>query len=494
MSKILAPILALIATALASQSGAAAGGEALEARLDKALESPALKKAKVGVHIVEVATGDVVYERNAAMPLNPASAVKLVTTAAALDLMGPDHRFVTRALGSRPEGGVVHGDIILEGGGDPALMSDDLWRLAHLVSATGVTTVTGGVRVDHSRFDGDHTPPHFNTKKSDHAYRAQVCAAAIDYATLQVRVHPGDKAGQPARVQVDPPGAPAKLDSKVMTKAGKSRLMVSSVSVGGVDRVTARGSVPPGTRLRTVLRRTAHPAKVAGSAFKAMLAKEGVTVAGDVTVGPAPAGVRVLAIHRSRALGHIVGDLNKWSNNFMAEMLLKGLAAHPKASGASSAAGIKRVSAFLTKLGVPADQHTLSNGSGLYDANRISAQALTTVLVAMHRRPDQAPEFVSALAVGGREGTLHARLKEPGLRGRVRAKTGTLARTASLAGYVRSVGGRTYAFAFMGNDVGGVSATRSAADRMARVLASIRGPEPPSAAAGASAARPATLP
>ena len=159
---------------------AAAGDVSLRAALKRALKDKPVKGAKIGIHVVDLRTGDTVFEHEPDSLTNPASSVKLITTAAALDHFGPDHTFLTDVLAPVPKDGVVNGDVVLRGSGDPGLRTAHLWRLAHLVAAAGVKKVTGGVVLDHGLFDGQHTPPHFDDKDSDHAYRAQICAAGID--------------------------------------------------------------------------------------------------------------------------------------------------------------------------------------------------------------------------------------------------------------------------------------------------------------------------
>lgn len=460
---------------VAGPAPAAAGG-GLPSALDRALAVPGLSDAGVGVHVVDVGSGQTVYERNADRRFNPASGIKLITTAAALDVLGPDHVFVTRALAAAaPSGGVVAGDIALEGGGDPTLTTGDLWRLARLVRASGVTEVTGGVVLDGAWFDGDKTPPRFDKKDTDHAYRAYVGAAATDFGTLQVRVAPGAAPGAPVAVTVDPPGAPVTIDNTATTAAGHSRLVVSTVPLPGQDRVVVRGSLPPDGRLRSVLRRTEFPDEVAAHAFRALLVAQGVKVHGSAAVSARPVVTDAwleLGRHASDPLCQVIAPLNQWSNNFMAEMLLKGIGAKAGGRPGSAAKGAQAVGEFLARLGVPKEAFTITNGSGLYDANEVTPRAMTAVLTSMWRRPDVGLEYAASLAVGGRHGTLQSRLQRPpSLVGRVRAKTGTLAGAVSLSGYAFPDEGGPYAFVVLMNGLKGLSAGRQAADRIAQALA-----------------------
>ena len=470
MSKLLA---AAVLVALPVVPGeAAAGTGALGQALGRVLASSRLPGAKVGVHVIDLATGGTVFEHEPGLRANPASGVKLVTTAAALDHFGPDHRFFTEVL-ARPHGpdGLLDGDIVLRGAGDPSLGTKDLWRLAHLIAAAGYRKVTGGVVVDHGLFDGRHTPPRFETAKTDHPYRAQVCAAAIDWATLQVHVHSSDAVGRPPRVTVDPPGAPVELDNGATVKPGPSRLVVGTVPLADRDKVVVRGTVPPDHALRTVLRRTEFPGMVTGAAFAELLRREGVEMAKAPRFGSAPEGARRVAGHESVPLAQIVAHLNQWSNNFMAEMLLLDLGASVQGGPGSFENGVRAVARFLKRVGVAKEDYEYGNGSGLYDANRFAPRAMTRVLASIWRRADLWPEYVASLAVGGRSGTLQRRLRDRSLAGRIRAKTGTLAHAVSLSGYARSAAGNDFAFSVLISEVNGIGAARRLADDVARTLA-----------------------
>ena len=491
MSRIL-PIPAATLVALLAHLCVAAPALArpdLSAAIQAALDAQPPAGGVVGVHVVDLSTGQTVFGRNADRRFNPASGVKLVTTAAALDLFGPDHTFTTRVLVRQaPVDGVVQGDLVLVGGGDPALMTPDLWHLAHSVRAHGINRIQGDLILDASWFDDDKVPPNFDKKDTDHAYRAYVGACATNYGTLQVHVRPAASDGAPLVVVVDPPGAAQEvlLDSGGVTKAGRDRLIVGTLPLSGQDKVVVRGSLPPDGKLRTVLRRTEFPDQIALRAFQTLLRGEGVTVSGKLRVTHAaalapkdakepPARLLELGRHDSLPLPQLIGRLNQWSNNFMAEMLLKNIGAQANGRhGGSSARGAEAVTAFLLGIGVPSEAFTYGNGSGLYDTNLITPRALTTVLSTMHGRPDLSQEYVASLAVGGRAGTLQSRLRHPkeALAGRVRAKTGTLQAAISLSGYAFPPGDRgPYAFSILMNGLAGVAVARRSADRVATVLA-----------------------
>ncbi len=496
MSRILPAAIALLVAQLVQlwlPAPCLAGGS-LKAAIQQALDTKPPAGAVIGVHVVDLSTGKTVYGRNADRRFNPASGVKLVTTAAALDLFGPEHTFVTRVMVQKPPvNGVVEGDLVLVGGGDPALMTRDLWRLAHLVRAHGIKRVRGDLVLDASWFDDNKVPPKFDKKDSDHAYRAYVGACASDYGTLQVRVRPGAAAGAPLLVVVDPPGAgkQVQLDNRGVTKAGRNRLVVGTVPLPGQDKVVVRGSLPPDGKLRTVLRRTDFPDETAIRAFHTLLASEGIKVSGKIRVTHSPAltsgkgkgagkgktSPRPLELgrHPSLPLPQLIGRLNQWSNNFMAEMLLKNIGARSNGRrGGSSAKGAEAVTKFLVGIGVPNKAFLYGNGSGLYDSNQFTPRALTTVLATMHGRADVSQEYVASLAVGGRPGTLQSRLRHPkdALAGRVRAKTGTLQGAISLSGYAFPPGDRgPYAFSILMNNLRGVATGRRNADGVAKVLA-----------------------
>jgi D-alanyl-D-alanine carboxypeptidase/D-alanyl-D-alanine-endopeptidase (penicillin-binding protein 4) len=225
------------------------------------------------------------------------------------------------------------------------------------------------------------------------------------------------------------------------------------------------GAVAEKDRPMSFTRRVDNPTLLAGYALRALLTASGIVVAGDVK----PGGDQVktlLAMHRSRPLSSLLYELGKSSDNFYAEMVLKTLGAEKQARPGKSADGAELVARFLRDIGALEDGTVIKNGSGLYDANRVSALGTVKLLRAAYRDPAIGTEYIAQLAVGGVDGTLHKRFRELRDHRVIRAKTGTLEATVALSGYVLAPPGKSpITFAILVNDVAGkVSGARAAVD------------------------------
>lgn len=407
------------------------------------------QKVRLGASVLEAATGRVLAESAPDDLLNPASNQKILTMAAALDRLGPAHRFVTRLH----EG--IAGDpstLVLRGDGDPELSLAGLLELLEQVLARGRASV-GDIIVDQSAFDASWEPPRYQSHPKEWAaYRAPVSAVAVDGNRVVMHVEAA-RQGQRAHVWFEPPGL-VEVRGSVTTAArtGPSAVRLSLTPKGDLLEAAVGGTVPEGAAPQSFARRIASPERAPGHVLSALFARRGVTVAGKVKSGaPEVQGARVSL--ESRPLAELIRAMGKQSDNFVAEMLLKALGARATGQPGSSQAGAAAVGSFLRRLG-PLDPKTrLENGSGLYDANRVSAALLTRVLGAALGDPRIGPELLPALAIGGVDGTLVRRFRAQAKRRSIRAKTGTLSGVTALSGYVLRPDG-PIAFSFLVNGAG----------------------------------------
>lgn len=425
----------------------------LEGQIDAALAEPFLATAQVGVAVVDLASGETLYRRNEELPLNPASNVKLVTTAAALGLLGPAHRYSTRLYHERDglEGSTVNGDVYLRGGGDPALVTEDLWSLAMDLRARGIHKITGGIVVDASRFDHDELPPGFDQKDELAAYRAPSGAASVNFNTFELRVRPGLAADAAAFAAISPPVPGLVLVNEAKTIAGQSdRLHVDVDVEKKFTKVTLRGSIGVEAGAQSYRYPVSDPSRYAGEVFAFVLKQNGIRLGrSKPKTGAVPNDAALLGVHHSEPLSVLIRSVNKHSNNFMAEQILKGLGA--AGAPATFAGSLARVREFLGEIGVPATGLRLGNGSGLYDTNRISAGQFTTMLAAVHHDYRVSADYVASLAIMGVDGTTRTRLENSDARGFVRAKTGTLDGVYCLSGYAGAPNRAPIAFSILFN-------------------------------------------
>jgi D-alanyl-D-alanine carboxypeptidase/D-alanyl-D-alanine-endopeptidase (penicillin-binding protein 4) len=459
----------------------------LKARLDELFGAPWLSKSKVSILVVESDTGRPVYARADKTLLNAASNVKLVTSAAALALLGPEYRWKTTATVAGPAqgpplpaDGELAGDLFIRGFGDPTLTAEDLGAMVADLIALGLHKVRGGVVVDETFFDGVHVGPAYDQKKESYASRAPSSATSLNGNVVGVTIVPAAQAGAPARVVIEPPSPYFTLGGRVVTAAdGPAAPTVDTVEdSGGRTRIVVSGRVRLGTDPRTFYRRVVEPPLFLGSTLKQMLEKHGIAVEKPVRVAAAPVqGMRILSAHESPPLGVVVHDLNKRSNNFAAEQVIRTLGAEIIGRPGTWDKGIEAVSRYLTTAGLRRGGYQMTNGSGLYDSNRFSAEQIVAVLRAALRDFRISAEFMSSLAVAGTDGTIAHRMGSSLAERYVRAKTGTLAGTSCLSGLAGSPGNIPLIFSFLMNDLGNPTEARRTQDRAAELLvAYLEGP------------------
>ena len=378
LSRTMRTLLVSITISLLLAASATAARLPLPTRLAHALEGPSLTASSSGAIAIDLASGGVVFERNADTPLAPASNEKLPVTFAALRTLGPAYRFPTEVVGrGQLVGGTWQGDLYVKGYGDPSLTSGGLARLAAALERQGIRHVSGRVLGDESWFDARRTAPGWKA-----SFFVNEC----------------------------------------------SPLSALVVDRGVYDNHIAM-----------------RPAVAAAGRFRQVLRRHGITT-GMVSVGKAPDTAVPLARIASAPLQQIVTFMDRQSDNFTAEMLLKQLGAM-QGTGGTSAAGAAVVVDALRQAAVPLTGVRIVDGSGLSLDDRITVRALSALLVGAWSDPSMRPVLWGALPVAGISGTLRNRLQTAPARGAVRAKTGTTNEASALSGYVRS----RYAFAVLEN-------------------------------------------
>jgi serine-type D-Ala-D-Ala carboxypeptidase/endopeptidase (penicillin-binding protein 4) len=409
------------------------------------------QRGKLGVVFVELGSGRVLASSGADLPLNPASNAKIFTIAAALARLGPEYRFVTSVHG-RIQGGLAP-RLVLRGHGDPSLGSSDLAALARELSRLGLRRVEGDILVDQSRFDDRFVPPGFEQQPDEWAaFRAPVSAVAVDRNALTLHVVPSRR-GTPARAWVEPPGF-VELSGSVATAPPGSgqRVALSLRAEAGKLRAELGGTIAEGLPRAALRRRVDDPRTLAGHVLAHFLRQEGVELAGGVSEGGANER-GLIARHVSLPLATMIHELGKRSDNFYAEMLLKALGAEASGGAGTSAAGAAAIGEWLKSAGAFEPGTRITNGSGLFDTNRVSAGSIGRALAQAFGDPRIGAELVSGLAVGGVDGTLRSRFRAHAHSRAIRAKTGSLRRSVALSGYLLAPSRPPVAFSIVVNDV-----------------------------------------
>jgi D-alanyl-D-alanine carboxypeptidase/D-alanyl-D-alanine-endopeptidase (penicillin-binding protein 4) len=395
-----AAVAAAVLSALVVPATAAAS---LQSSLERALHVPYVSLAATGAVAIDLATGQTVYAKNAALPLIPASNEKLAVTYAALTALGPAFTIETDVLGEgRQVGTTWHGDLVLKGYGDPTLSSADLTVLARQIRAAGIVRVTGRIVADESWFDTRRTA--LGWKPSFYIFESPPLSALI-------------------------------------------------VDRGRYGRYTSH-----------------DPAIAAAQLFRAALVRANVEIGPKAVHGTADADAVPLAAVDSPTLDAIVRWMDRVSDNFVAEMLVKELGAVQAGIG-TTAAGVGVITGLLAQAGVPLAGVRLVDGSGLSLLDRLTPNALVGLLSIMWQDMEVRLDLLTSLPIAGRTGTLDRRMRSGPAAGLVRAKTGTTSNASALSGYV----GDRYVFSVLQNGYP-VSSTwaRVAQDRFAAALAAAK--------------------
>ncbi len=425
---------------------------------------------EVSFVIQEASSGRRIFEHLAQRPRNPASNMKLLTAAVALDKLGAEFTFLTGLHGQR-EGAHVPRLTVL-GLGDPSLTTADLMQMAYDLYLLGIRSV-GEVAIDGSYFDSQALPPAFEQQpKETAAFRAPVSAFAVNHNAFLLQIFPSTSGGH-ARAALD--GASYfQIDNQLKTKPTTQPNVIAVESTSGGKRtLKLRGAVPPGEGSIGFRRRVDDPLIYGGHVVVDALRRIGIRSSSNVVRTKRSSTDPLLVRHRSEPLAIILSDLGKHSDNFVAEQLTKVVAAESGSAPGSTQLGTRIMLKWLSQSGANVNGCRIVNGSGLYEGNLVTAAALSQLLRYVYSRADLRPEYLAHLAVSGRDGTLARRLKDLPRPRQVRAKTGTLDDAIALSGYMfgrRS--DQVVTFSFLANGVKGQQwKARDLADRLLRMLA-----------------------
>jgi D-alanyl-D-alanine carboxypeptidase/D-alanyl-D-alanine-endopeptidase (penicillin-binding protein 4) len=434
----------------------AADREALKKTLLDLAQRAPFRDARLGVQLVSLDDGSVVFSKDADTLMNPASNVKLVTAAAALARLGPEYRFDTEFLVEPGPPSDRTRTLWVRGKGDPSLTTERLHAIASELIHLGLREV-GDLVLDDSWFDGERLAPGFEQEVSDRAYTAPTGALSLNANAVGVYLR-ASAPGARAVVELEPPSEYFEIANAAVGSSSRARrASVASSWTGTQQRITVRGTVPVQGEW-AVWKRIDNPPLYFGCTFKRVLEMHGIRVKGKLKLGPVPERARVLYVAQSETFDLILKRMNKFSSNFVAEQLLKTLAAEVKGAPGTTANGVSVAEEFLEReVGIPRGSYILRNGSGLNDTNRFTPRQLAQLLKVMWDRFPLAPEYLSSVGIAGKDGTLRYRFEGSEAVGRLRAKTGTLENVSALSGYVQSVGGERFAFSVMVNDYGGRS-------------------------------------
>ncbi len=390
-----------------------------------------------------------------ATPLNPASVMKLVTTAAALDVLGAAYTWRTPVWADGAlHSNTLRGNLYIQGQGDPKLVVERLWLLLQQVRQAGIHTIEGDLVLDNTAFA---LPPHeagaFDGEPL-RPYNAAPDALLVNFKSLVLNFTPDPTQGT-ARVGMTPPLAGVEVTPTLPLSDADCGVWQNKVgaALGNSRAITFGGSYPASCGSKSWALAYAAPEEFAARAIAGMWLSMGGNITGQVRFAPVPPAVRqrgVLAESISPPLTEMIRDINKYSNNVMASQVFLTMGLHTRGTGSYDSANAAMQQWWRTRLG-DTPPPVISNGSGLSRTDRISASSLGAMLQAMWRSPSMS-EFVSSMPIAGIDGTLRrSRVRQPGSS---HLKTGTLNNASALAGYVLANNGKHYVLVAMANGPG----------------------------------------
>ncbi len=444
--------------------------ERLPAVVAQALKAAGVPQTSVAVLVQEADARMPRVSFNADKPMNPASVMKLLTTYAALDLLGPAYTWKTEAYALGPiVEGVLEGDLVLKGYGDPRLGFEQFWLLLRQLRAKGLREIRGDLVLDRSYFDsGVHDPARFDGEPL-RPYNVGPDALLLNYKAIRLDFVP-DIAKKTLLVSAEP--APPQFDLVNLVKLGDGAcgsvwyegIRMDLTETGAASRLILTGTYPAacGEKSRSVSVMS-HAQFVAG-VFRQLWAELGGKFSGGLREGIVPAQARLLARSESPALAGVVRDINKFSNNVMARQLYLTLGAEATQRPARNADAEAAIRAWLAQKELRMPELVIENGAGLSRLDRISAENLGRLLHAAYADATM-PEFLASLPLAGIDGTMRKRLNGNGVAGHAHVKTGYLEGVRAIAGYVLDKRGKRIIVVFLVNHAN-AGASKAAQDAL----------------------------
>lgn len=429
---------------------AASVNTVLPASVQKALKTNKLTNDALSLAMIPLTGPGKTTMINVDVSVNPASTMKLITTYAALELLGPTHQWKTEFYSDGPlRDGILHGNLYLKGGGDPKLNMEKLWLLLRDLRTNGVKQVTGDLVLDRSHFMPPELP-QFNDDGGDENKPFLVTPDSLLVNLKAVRFITRAEGGK-VRVVAEPPIASIRIDNRVKPLKASAKCSgwpdVRYNPVKEFDGVTVvvSGQLADGCSSQVYLSLLDHPSYAAG-AVRAIWQELGGSILGKDRVDVLPKDAHLLARAFSPDLVEIIRDINKYSNNTMARQLFLSIGAKYRtpADGDDAKAAQRVIRQWLARKGITASHLVMENGSGLSRAERISARELATLLQAAWRSP-YAAEYIASLPLAAMDGTMRKRLHRTAVAGQAHIKTGTLNNVRAIAGFSRDSNGNTWA-------------------------------------------------
>jgi serine-type D-Ala-D-Ala carboxypeptidase/endopeptidase (penicillin-binding protein 4) len=444
--------------------------EQLQMNINAVLSDSIFIAAHAGIKVVSLENGQVLYEHDSKALMNPASNVKLITSAAALSVLDTNFQLKTSVfIDKSASGGETVQNMYLKGYGDPDLNTSDLDSLAFAIRRLGINRIVNNIIVDDSFFDDQYWGASWSWDDESDPDAPSISALSINKNCIGINVTADSK---DIFISLEPKTDFVSVFNKaaVVLDSIRMPLKIRRLSLTNVNTIMIEGDI---VRYGHVTQKMplSRPEYYTGTLFKESLRQAGVTVSGDIVSGVVPEGIHEIARH-VQPIQKVVETMNKQSDNLSAENLLKVMGALKNGIPGSAKNGVFIENKFLSSLGMDTTMFSLADGSGVSRHNLLSADHLIQLLVAMNKQPRLFMMFYNSLPVAGMDGTIAGRMIEYPAVSNLHAKTGTLNGVTCLSGYVQTRDGEMLAFAMMmQNFVSPASKYRQAQDKIGSLLA-----------------------
>lgn len=413
-----------------------------------ALRAQGIPDSALSIYAENVETGEVLLSHRADAPRQPASTIKALTTFVALDVLGPAYTWQTRAYANGTlSNGVLNGDLVLVGGGDPYMTAERWWSFVAELRQTGLKTITGDVIIDRSYFAALNEDRAAFDGAPEKSYNVIPDALMVNFQTSRFSFTGGIEAGKPALV-IEPRPANLQVNNSVRLGGRNCRRAFQGLRFGSpegssANSISLSGSAAVGCGRVTVARAIMTAPEYAFGTFKTFFEQQGGTLNGKLRLDKLPPQARLLSTFDSLTMAEVIRLVNKYSNNIMARTLLLTLGAEKFGAPATLEKGQRAINEWLAQRQIDPTTFVVDNGSGLSRLERMSALGMGSVLK-LAWQSQFMPEFAASLPLAATDGTLRSRFQSAALRGRLRLKTGHMEGVASLAGFVNSASGKHY--------------------------------------------------
>jgi len=440
----------------------------LQADLGQVFGAPVMARGVWGVDVRSLDTGERIYQLDADKLMMPASNMKILTLAAAADVLGWDYRFTTTLETSAPiDGGALRGDLIVRGNGDPTINARDgraaavfdEWAAA--LASAGIRSIDGNIVGDDGAFDDEGIGAGWSWDYLQYGYAAPVGALQFHEDVADLTIEAGAGVNDPAAVRLTSGSGLIILNRAITGPAGSDNTIDYRRHLER-PLLEITGSIAIGAKPDVREVAVVNPTIFFVQALKDALIARGIAVRGEavdlddvaaqaLAAGAATAARRVIASSSSPPLRDIAKVLMKFSQNLYAETLLKAVGAARGGLGTTQA-GQAAVHATLTAWGISDDHYVQADGSGLSRYNYVTPSTVAALLEHLYRDPRHRDAFVATLAIAGKDGTIASRMKRTAAEGNAVGKTGSIANVRSLSGFVRTRDGEMLVFSILAND------------------------------------------